>query len=380
MTTANSSKYFLVSGRQLGYYARKGGMSTGLLGVACHFHPPKNYKIATLPPDGNTRAKLHAAFIEPPQDPLFSPFDVSSLPDRFPKKREFVGRLLIEADDIEAAYEALCAVEGFFVLTTGSCVDIQPNAPRLLQFDEKPSPEWTIRKLCKEISKHNTFSFPISTSILNSGAYLNWEDLTSLGPYVEAIFSKRHLAESLNHLGTSRYLFDGYMSETSYRWYLSERMSYSAEVLREQFLHNRELYELAFLSAYKGIERIFDKDQISKRRRSMVSLLDACNFDGVTSNTLYRRRFGTSNDPPQMTPYADMIMEYLIQRNEGAGHANRSTSVERHVTIDSLHEIQCFLLVLCQKALGNVPIRPLPREAFLREIRSSRKSAKPKRG
>jgi hypothetical protein len=185
-----------------------------------------------------------------------------------------------------------------------------------------------------------------------------------LGPHVEAIYKDRSLAEALNHLGHSRFLFNGFMVGSWYQChYIYDRSDASRHDMRKRYFENRERYELAFVSAFKGLERFLSLNQIKKDNveRALIDLRS----QRIQPTTMYQRRHEVFSGYRKKISYRELILHFLDIRNAVAAHANPGSPKKFWISEDNLMEIQLFLIGLCSKRLDGVQPRELPKRAVL---------------
>ena len=304
---------------------------------------PKNYRIANL--DSKTKTSIHVIF-----------FNIN------------YGHFLIKTPNQNTAYAALRALDAFFFLATGDEPDLHRLTPRLLELDHVPRAEWTNGDLHRELNRRNRIPDSTILSNLYSGRYVQQYEMRLLGPYVEAIYSDRSLAEALNHLGHSRFLFNGYMVGSYYEChYKHERMSTPQHDMQKRYFENRERYELAFVSAFKGIERFLHLNQIKKNNieRALIQLAS----QEIQPSTIYKRWHEVFSGYSKEIAYKNLILHFLNIRNGVAAHANPSPPEQFWISEDNLIEIQYFLKELCYKKLEFVQPRQLPKQAILSLMR-----------
>jgi hypothetical protein len=343
--------YYLASEHLIPAYTRCDGMegmdmlSNGLFEERREYYLdrgmslPANYRIANL--DGKT--SIHVVF-----------FDVDH------------GHFLIKTSRQANAYAALRALDAFFFLASGNAPDLDRMVPRLLELDHVPTTTWKCEDVQREVSSRNDLPDATIRSWLYSGGRrcIPQDEMRLLGPYVEAIYKNRSLAEALNHLGHSRFLFNGYMVGSYYQChYRHDRSHASAHDMRNAYFENRERYELAFVSAFKGLERFLSLNQIKKNNveRAVIDLRS----QHIQPTTTYQRRHEVFSGHPKKIPYLDLIMHFLDIRNTVAAHANPSPPKKFWISEDNLMEIQLFLKELCSKRLDEVQPRELPKRAVL---------------
>ncbi len=298
---------------------------------------PRNYTIARL--DDHTQ--VHAVF-----------FNIDK------------GLFLIKANNQRVAYEAVRALDGFFFLMAGDtpCGDV--GLPHLIEISHVPQSNWKPKRLFEELSQRNIEVVETDVNKLGLVRFIQKHEVESLGPCTEKIYSDRRLNEALHHLGYSRFLCYGFMVGSYYDChYRHDRNNMSRHLIQKQYFENRERYELAFLSAFRGIERFLNVNQIKHPNidKALMKLQTA----DVTPDTKYRRRHEIFSGHTRYISYRDIIARFLDIRNVVAAHANPSPPRNFVISEDSVIEVQLFLSELCCKALGQIQPRELPSKAVL---------------
>jgi hypothetical protein len=219
--------------------------------------PPANYRIASL----DDKTSIHVVF-----------FDV----DR--------GHFLIKASRQANAYAALRTLDAFFFPASGDAPDLGRMVPRLLELDHVPTATWKCEDVQREDNSRNELPDVTIRSWLHSGQgrFIQQDEMCLLGPYVEAMYKDRSLTEALNHLGHSRFLFNGFMVGSYYQChYRHDRCDASRREMRRRYFENRERYELAFVSAFKGLEIPGPEPDRQRQGRACV------NQSGITAHQAY---------------------------------------------------------------------------------------------
>ncbi len=269
------------------------------------------------------------------------------------------GLFLIEATNQPTAYRVLTALDGFFYLTKGDVPSLDRSIPKLNELKRMPNSNWTQDKLIEELRDRNIEINPTDVYGFHSGWVVQQYYMRLLGPGIEAIYPNVHLLEALSHLGHSRYLFYGYMVGSYYHCnYKHERNELSRHQMQKKYFENRERYELSFVSAFKGIERILKVGQI--RRHEIGDRLTGLGIPDIQPETMYRRWHETFSGYKKNISYSDIIRHFLDIRNAVAAHANPSPPDRFLISEDSLMEVQLFLSELCNSVLGDITPRELP--------------------
>lgn len=274
------------------------------------------------------------------------------------------GLFLIKANNQRIAYEVVRALDGFFFLFTGGTPNYDRCLPKLIEIYKVPQSDWNIDRLYKELSQRNTEIMQSNIYNLRSSQFIQAHEIQLLGPCIERIYSNLCLSEALHHLGYSRFLCYGFMVGSYYDChYRHDRQRMSKHLIQKQYFENRERYELAFLSAFRGIERFLNVSQI--RNPEIDKALLKLRMDDVKPNTRYQRQHEIFSGQKKYIPYRDIVAHFLDIRNVVAAHANPSPPPNFIISEDSVMEIQLFLSELCSKALGQIQPRKLPPKAIL---------------
>lgn len=305
---------------------------------------PRNYTIARL----ENRTKVRVVF-----------FDVDN------------GLFLIKAPNQRIAYEVIRSLDGFFFLVVGDTPRHDRSLPKLSELYKVPQSTWTREQLLEELRQRDWQIGPTDILDFSSSRVVQEHHMRLLGPSVELIYSNPRLNESLHHLGHSRFLFYGFMVGSYYQChYQVDRQTMSRHLMQKQYFENRERYELAFLSAFKGIERFLNVNQI--KRTNIDKALVKLQMSEVRPDTKYRRWHEIFSGYPRYIQYNDLIAHFLNIRNVVAAHANPSPPSDFMISEDSLMEIQLFLSQLCGKALGEIQPRKLPIRSILSVFQEKR--------
>ncbi|HUT46168.1 MAG TPA: hypothetical protein VMX36_07760 [Sedimentisphaerales bacterium] len=294
---------------------------------------PQNYTIARLAP----RTSVSVVF-----------FDIDN------------GLFLIKATNQPTAYRVLRALDGFFFLTIGETPRPDRSLHKLSELRRVPNANWTRERLVQELRERNFEISPTDVFDLYSGRVVQQHEMRLLAPAIEAIYPNERLLEALCHLGHSRFLFYGFMVGSYYHChYKHDRRAMSYHLMQKKYLENRERYELSFVSAFKGIERLLNVNQ--KKKHEIDQKLRRLEIADILPETKYQRWHETFLGYPKNVTYSALIKHFLCIRNAVAAHSNPSPPKRFLISEDSLIEIQLFLAELCSKVLGEIRPRDLPR-------------------
>jgi hypothetical protein len=277
------------------------------------------------------------------------------------------GRFLIKAPNRRVAYDIARAIQAYFFLRTGYTPPLDRSTYLLSELNRVPQPSWTPRDLLSELQAVDSTIGPEYISAFEAEAekMVQPEEMRGLAPHIDAILRDTHLNEALTHLGHSRFLCFGLMVGSFYMChYRPERAATPWREMEKRYLESRERYELAFLSAFKGIERFLRVNQV--RPGDIDRLLRRLPYRDVGPDTRYERFHEIFSGHPRYVNYRDLIGHFLDLRNSVAAHANPSPPKSRVLTEDAVFEIQLFLTELCNKALESVEPGELPPGSVVR--------------
>ena len=275
------------------------------------------------------------------------------------------GNFLIKARSRIVAYDLARAVFAYFSLFHGRPPDYERHCFMLTELVRVPQPRWTPEDFLHFISvatrdERNDASL---INALRSGHGVFPEDIQHLILYVPQFLTNTHVREALAHLGLSRSLFFGYMVGSYYTsHHVLDRRDTTDSILQKRYFEHRERYELAFVAAFKGIERFLGVNQL--KRAELSRLFERLGIAVLSPTRTYERRFEIFSGASPHIAIPDLVARFLIIRNATAAHSNATPPAEFFVSEDSLYEIQHFLEFLCIEALMHGPIPPLPAGAL----------------
>jgi len=276
------------------------------------------------------------------------------------------GRFLIRASSRRRAYEVLRSIQAFFSLFYG----IQPRDDRvtfaLNELRRMPRPTWTIRRLRDELRFWELQD-------LGTGTAVEQYRMQYLIAYLPRLLNDAEIRGAMTHLNLSRALFYGFMVGSYYEsHYVYDRRELRRTNLEKRYFEHREKYELAFLAAFKGIERLLRVNQIKKNE--IANRFDSLPYPNIRSSSEHRRLFEVFSGERQTVTYAELAGHFLEIRNVVAAHSNTAPPRKFFISEDSLYEIQNFLSELCSDALEDFPAAELPAAATRRRDRAASNS------
>ena len=131
--------------------------------------------------------------------------------------------------------------------------------------------------------------------------------------------------------------------------YIWERKKLTRWDLEKRYLEMRPRYEVAFLAAFKAIERFLRVNDIKKH--SLEKSFKKLPYPNVKCSSKYSRFHEIFSGLPKRTTNGEIIGHFLNIRNIVAAHANQNPPPRFIVSEDSLFEIQLFVKHLIFGAL-----------------------------
>ena len=218
----------------------------------------------------------------------------------------------------------------------------------LLELKHKPRPQLTpdgiasIVKYCEY--KHLAYE-------IQSGSYISHSQLKWLCDAISEIIGITNLLDTVMHLENSYCLYWGFMVGSYYEYhYRRERESVRPYEMEKRYLENRIEYDLAFLSAFRGIETLLEKSNINKFEiPKHLKRIDAKYGTNFTDNkyTSFHEVFSGGN---RKRTYVDAIENFLKLRNAVAAHGNLKPPFI--LMEDQVMEIQHFLRNMLSQVLN----------------------------
>jgi hypothetical protein len=233
----------------------------------------------------------------------------------------------------------------------------------LLELNHVPNSSWDDNRLRSELRAADRLLTDLSQVYLNSGMGLDMHRLQVLLTYLPQMLTDHRVSGAMRELTFSRTLFYGFMVGSFYSsHYVEERRALCKRDLEKRYFEYQEKHDLAFLSAFRALERFLDVGQIKKK--NIVSLLDALPYPAIRSTTRYRRFHEIFSGAARWATYSAMLEHFLDIRNVAAAHANPNPPRPLIVSEDSIYEIQHFIQELCLAAFADVPLAAVPECAF----------------
>jgi len=157
----------------------------------------------------------------------------------------------------------------------------------------------------------------------------------------------------MTHLNQSLALFFGFMASSYYSsHYMHERKMLSHWDLKKHYFEQRARFEVAFLAAFKAIERFLQDNDL--RKGTVSRALTRLRYKDIKPDTKYVRWFEIYSGYPRRSTYCEMIKHFLEMRNVVAAHGNRNPPRRFFISQDNLYEIQAFVAEMFCKAIDAV--------------------------
>lgn len=261
-----------------------------------------------------------------------------------------IGHFLIKAPSRCEAYFLAYLIRGFFGIFLGWIPYDSSNYYFLQEVNKIPKPTWTESDLLKELKQINYGDDLLLILHLSGGHIIDEESIKNLKKFINATINNSMLIESINNLLESRFLFNGYMVDSYYHiHYKHDRRDTSELELEKRYYENRYIYELAFLSAFKGIEGYFGVNSIKKSK--VKSMFKKVKHRDVKPETVYTRHHEIFSGSNEKITYEEIIIHFLLTRNVIAAHSNKKPPSHLKFSEDNIFEIQRFLSELIIKAI-----------------------------
>lgn len=333
------ARYYLVSDYLVPVYSEGGGM-LGRCNIDSHeelldlcrsygIKPSRNYCVLSIKPRLQVRAVFYAYIL---------------------------GLLMIKAPNRREAYSLATAIQAFFSVCFGYVPRVDRSTYFLNELNRVPQPSWTEEDLLNALREANPGLTRLALADLRSGVYIQHDQIQLLPEYVKVIYGDQHLNEAITHLNQSYVLFYGHMTDSYYHFhYRHERLSQSRSILEKRYLENRPRYEIAFLAAFKAIERFLRVNDVKKHE--VERAFGRLPYSNISYDTEYTRWYEIFSGLPQKTTYGELVKHFLEIRNVVAAHANRKPPPRFMISEDSICEIQQFISELFFMALDSAVAR-----------------------
>ena len=215
----------------------------------------------------------------------------------------------------------------------------------LFELKAKPTGKMTLQEMVKAIRCPAYWTNPGSRELemdLKSGIHLDAQGLSRALAILKRSIGDWRLHQALRHLENSYSIVWGFMVgsyyESHYSW---DRANLSSYDLQKLYYESQVEYELAFLSAFRGIEALLGKNRLRKSElRKLLSRLDI-DYQTHFSKNPYKSYFEIFSSKRHHWQYHELLSKYLVLRNSVAAHANPKSPWQ--VSVDQVLELQHLL-------------------------------------
>lgn len=260
------------------------------------------------------------------------------------------GNIMVKATGLREAYRLARAFQTYLTILC----EITPNGDRLedylIEVSQIPQYWWNDEQLAMHLVSEGVLGDSTLVSTLQSGQYLFAHYLHDATKYVQVIYQDLHILEASAHLDQSYALFFGLMSGSYYHYHYSrDRVLLSRDELLKDYLENKAKYELAFLAAFKAIERLFGNSNINKAK--VRSVFQSQPYSLIKHDSDWESFHEIFSQKPQHRTFEEMLKHFLEMRNIVAAHGNQRPPQNFLITQDNLFEIQRFASHLIYQAI-----------------------------
>ena len=250
------------------------------------------------------------------------------------------GHFLIKANSRKDAYYIADIIRGFYTIFYGWLATQNDITFYLEEFQKIPKTNWGEKGMIEAMKE----SYPF----IKSGCIISKDSLNDLKDFISKVYNDPDLCESMNHLLESRFLFNGFMTDSYYYFdYPREREHVPKWIMHKKYFENKYRYETAFVAAFKGIERYFKVNGFKKTE--IRNLFNSVNYNNVTFDTTYTRWYEIFLGAHKKISYGKLLNHFLVLRNAVAAHGNKKPPIP--LIEDNIYEIQLFLVELISKAV-----------------------------
>jgi len=270
------------------------------------------------------------------------------------------GYFVIESTTLPDAYRLAQLIKAMFTIFAGMPqFEVDGECDLLEAVQRLPQSDWDEDRFLSEIKavdNRHKIERHIDKIWINSlwGGYrLSSEKIQEGLDFISRVWGKPHIEESLEYAMESTYLFHGYLTSSHYNQeYAPQRPLTSDWALDKAFFENRCRYELAYLAAFKAIERIFNK---SIKIGNTNDVFKSKSLSTISTKVLgpeltYRRKFEIFSNHTELLRFDEMLSHFARLRNEVASHGNRNPTAPT-INSESIYEIQFFLKDLLHRLI-----------------------------
>lgn len=250
---------------------------------------------------------------------------------------------LVKAVTQQNAYVLANALRSFLVVACGFSVPADRSNYYLLELESAPDPSmtiWDLVSLVRPIPESQPLDRDWLKRELTSGPIIRHRQLREVCNMIAVGLQHPRMLEAIKHLEYSYSLFWGHMTGSYYgAHYSGERTESSEYELEKLYLEHSVRFDLALLSAFRGLEALLGTRR-SLRRSRIAARLAALDSEYLTSfqtdtHECFHLIF---SGKPRFWRYEEIINHFLVLRNSVAAHANIRSP--RIIMEDQVYEIQ----------------------------------------
>jgi len=258
-------------------------------------------------------------------------------------------RLIISSKSRRNAYSVLYLIKGFYTLIVPNLSysgTLQNN--QLMEFYKRPKASWRNDDWLSNLNKsvhQNYFNFDdLKIELTTATGIFDHDEAKYLKNLIEREYGNQRLAEAMNHARESIQLFNGIMNSSYYySHYIRDRKNLTRQAIEKAYYEKKETYELAFLAAFKAIERLLNVNDI--KRREIKTVLNNSGLVFTNAEKKYERAFEKFIGFKRIINQSELVEHFLNLRNTVGAHANKNPPQSKVIAFDSIYEIQYFLSI-----------------------------------
>lgn len=266
-------------------------------------------------------------------------------------RSKVIGHYVIEAQTLDRSYEIASLLRSFYSLFYNWTY---PSDGFLIhEIDCIPTGIINSDDLTKIIVNSNDYYIDLKLSNLSSGVQV-WTDepVADFIHFLDKVDTQRNIAESLDLLHHSTEIVCGMMDGSYYHLhYKREKECEDPKYDRKLYLENRYFNELAFVSAFKSLERLYECNNLS--RKTLENDLARLEIEIDYHNESYQRYHEIFSGYSEYPTYIELIRHFLDMRNAAAAHGNMKVPKKFEISLDSVMEIQKFMIELLSRVIFN---------------------------
>jgi hypothetical protein len=183
-----------------------------------------------------------------------------------------------------------------------------------------------------------------------SGTSLSHDQVAHACSISREALARPVILDALRHLGYSCTLHSGFMTGSFYQCHYSRDRRYIAHYAVERdYYENRFKYDMAFVSAFRGIECVLGKPHFKKNEVSELLANTDRQYDTSFAVQRHRSWHEVFSSKKKWWRYSDLIEYYLKLRIAVSAHGNPSPP--HIVSEDQVFEIQYLLRSMISRIL-----------------------------